>query len=171
MRFAIFVDGSNFGAALKHAGFRVDYNTLLGTFREFGEVVAAYYFTALPPEGEPSAVRTLTETLSRRGWTIKTKPVKTFNNDGRIKVKGDMDVDIVIDAIKLVDTQSITHLVLLSGDGDFTAMVKYVQTKGVQVICISHGANGPDNVMASELRHEVTEFINLHQVREFFERK
>lgn len=171
MKIAVFVDGSNFGAALKNAGFRVDYTVILDNFRGFGEIVSACYFTALPPVGEHSPIRSLTETLSRRGWRIISKPIKIFRNATHTKIKGDMDVDIAVEACRLAEQQAISHLVLLSGDGDFTAMVKYLQGKGVKVICISHRAEGPDNVMAEELRLEASEFINLSQIREFFERK
>lgn len=171
MKIAVFVDGSNFGAALKNAGFRVDYSTILENFRKFGEVVTACYFTALPPSSQPSAIRNLTDHLYRDGWKIISKPVKVFKNPRGTKIKGDMDVDIAVHACSLAHRKMITHLVLLSGDGDFTAMVKYLKSMGVQVICISHRASGPDNVMAEELRLEADEFIDLSQLRELFERK
>jgi uncharacterized LabA/DUF88 family protein len=164
-KIAIFVDGSNFGAALKQVPFRVDYKKMREYFATFGELIGSFYFTALPPAGQASPIRQLTDSLQYSGWTLVTKETKTHFG----KTKGNMDIDLVIKAVRLLDYEAVTDLILLSGDGDFKPMVEYLQENGVRVTVISYYSRDGNNMMADELRRCVHEFINLPDLREHLE--
>ena len=170
-RKAIFVDGSNFTAALRAAGYKMDYDTLLKSYREQGEVISACYFTALPPKAVFSPVRSLTDRLSYNGWTIVSKETKELLTDGGLFVtKGNMDVEMAVKAMKL--RGRITDFVLCSGDGDFVSVVSAMQELGVYVTVISTQGGGV-NLVADELRREANAFINLRfgYIRSKFELK
>ncbi len=69
------------------------------------------------------------ESLSKVGYEVRTKDLQVFR--GGMK-KGDWDVGITIDAIKLADNLDV--IVLVSGDGDYEPLVRYLQyNKGVRV--------------------------------------
>lgn len=69
------------------------------------------------------------EALEKAGFEVKTKDLQIF--PGGVK-KGDWDVGITVDAIKL--SKSLDAIVLVSGDGDYAPMVEYIQnTTGCRV--------------------------------------
>lgn len=162
-RIVIFVDGSNFGAALKAAGYYVDYQKMREYFASFGDLVGSYYFTALPPAGETSGLRSFVDALSNKGWNLVTKETKEFFDTEGSRLKGNMDVELVVKAF--VIAPHITDLILCSGDGDFRAMVEELQNRGVRVTAISHEEPGVRNMIARELRTQVNEFIALRDIR------
>lgn len=69
------------------------------------------------------------ESLEKAGYEVKTKDLQIFR--GGMK-KGDWDVGIAIDAIKLANNLDV--IVIVSGDGDYEPLVKYLQyNMGVRV--------------------------------------
>lgn len=166
-RIALFVDGSNFSVSLKSAGFRVDYQRIREYFAGFGDLIGSYYFTALPPKDEPSSIRSLTDSLQHKGWTLVTKEIKVYRDQPVAKTKGNMDVEMVVKAWTLAT--HITDLILFSGDGDFKAMVDKLQDGGVRVTAISFHSHDSRNMVSDALRKSVHEFINLPMLRGEFE--
>lgn len=166
-KIALFVDGSNFSVSLKSAGFRVDYQRIREYFAGFGDLLGSYYFTALPPKDEPSPIRSLTDSLQHKGWTLVTKEIKVYRDQPVAKTKGNMDIEMVVKAWTLAPT--LTDLILFSGDGDFKAMVEKLQDQGVRVTAISFHSYDARNMVSEALRKSVHEFINLSQLRREFE--
>ena len=131
-RIALFIDGANLYATAKSLGFDIDYKRLLGLFRQKGQLVRALYYTALPEEQEYSSIRPLIDWLDYNGFSMVTKPTKEFTDaTGRRKVKGNMDIELAVDAMRLAD--SLDHIVIFSGDGDFRSLVAALQQKGKRV--------------------------------------
>ena len=61
-----------------------------------------------------------------------TKPAKEFTDSmGRRKVKGNMDIELAVDAMELAPY--LDHAVIFSGDGDFRPLIEALQRKGVRV--------------------------------------
>ena len=88
-----------------------------------------------------------------------TKPTKEFvDSTGRRKVKGNMDIELAIDALEL--SPHIDHMVLFSGDGDFRSLVDAMQRRGVRVSVVSTVSTQPPMV-ADELRRQADEFLDL----------
>lgn len=168
-KIAIFCDGSNFGEAVKAAGYRVDYQKLREYFAQYGEIVASFYCTALPPKTVTSTIRNLTNALQYKGWTLITKETKKMSTPDGFRLKGNVDIDLVIQAIRLLDSESITDLILLSGDGDFTEFVRYMRDNGVRVRCISHQSQDDRNIMSDDLRRVCSEYLDLREIRRYVE--
>ncbi|HMN38097.1 MAG TPA: NYN domain-containing protein [Hyphomicrobium sp.] len=158
-RIALFIDGANLYATAKSLGFDIDYKRLLAFFRNKGQLVRALYYTALAEEQEYSSIRPLIDWLDYNGFTMVTKPTKEFTDStGRRKVKGNMDIELAVDAMRLADT--LDHIVLFSGDGDFRSLVSALQQKGKRVSIISTLQTQPPMV-ADELRRQADQFIDL----------
>ena len=88
-----------------------------------------------------------------------TKATKEFvDSSGRRKVKGNMDIELAIDAMELAP--SIDEMFLFSGDGDFRSFVEAVQRRGVRVTVVSTIASHPP-MIADELRRQADFFIDL----------
>ncbi|MGQ0457477.1 MAG: LabA-like NYN domain-containing protein [Hyphomicrobium sp.] len=158
-RIALFIDGANLYATAKSLGFDIDYKRLLGMFRQKGQLVRALYYTALAEEQEYSSIRPLIDWLDYNGFTMVTKPTKEFTDSaGRRKIKGNMDIELAVDAMRLAD--NLDHIVIFSGDGDFRSLVAALQQKGKRVSVISTLQTQPPMV-ADELRRQADQFIDL----------
>ncbi len=161
-RVALFIDGANLYATAKSLGFDIDYKRLLTMFRQKGQLVRALYYTALAEEQEYSSIRPLIDWLDYNGFTMVTKPTKEFTDaTGRRKVKGNMDIELAVDAMRLAD--SLDHIVIFSGDGDFRSLVAALQQKGKRVSVISTLQTQPPMV-ADELRRQADQFIDLADI-------
>ena len=158
-RVALFIDGANLYATAKSLAFDIDYKRLLTIFRQKCQLVRALYYTALAEEQEYSSIRPLIDWLDYNGFTMVTKPTKEFTDaTGRRKVKGNMDIELAVDAMRLAD--SLDHIVIFSGDGDFRSLVAALQQKGKRVSVISTLQTQPPMV-ADELRRQADQFIDL----------
>ncbi len=158
-RVALFIDGANLYATSKSLGFDIDYKRLLAYFRKKGHLVRALYYTALAEDQEYSSIRPLIDWLDYNGYTMVTKPTKEFTDSaGRRKVKGNMDIELTVDAMRLAE--NLDHVFLFSGDGDFRSLVAALQEKGRRVSVVSTLQTQPPMV-ADELRRQADQFIDL----------
>jgi uncharacterized LabA/DUF88 family protein len=163
-RIALFIDGANLYAATKALGFDIDYRRLLTHFQETGYLLRAYYYTALAEDQEYSSIRPLIDWLDYNGFTVITKPTKEFiDSTGRRKIKGNMDMELAISAMEIADT--VDHIVLFSGDGDFRSLAEAIQRKGRKVTVVSTLATQPP-MIADELRRQADHFIDLADLRQ-----
>src|SRR5262245_64833783 len=158
-KLALFIDGANLYATAKSLGFDIDYKRLLGEFPSRGDLLRAFYYIAVIEDQEFSSIRPLIDWLDYNGYTVVTKPTKEFVDPaGRRKIKGNMDIEIAVDAMELADR--IDHMVLFSGDGDFRSLVEAVQRHGVRVTVISTISTQPPMV-ADELRRQADAFVDI----------
>jgi uncharacterized LabA/DUF88 family protein len=163
-RIALFIDGANLYATAKALGFDIDYKKLLALFRTKGRLIRANYYTALVEDTEYSPIRPLIDWLDYNGYSVVTKPAKEFTDAmGRRKIKGNMDIELAVDAMELADR--LDHLILFSGDGDFRSLVEAIQRKGLRVSVASTLATKPAMV-ADDLRRQADEFIDLAQLKD-----
>ncbi len=162
-RIALFIDGANLYSAARGLGFDIDYKRLLELFRTKGTMIRAFYYTALLEDQDYSPLRPLIDWLDYNGYSVVTKPAKEFTDaTGRRRVKGNMDIELAIDAMELAD--KIDHLILFSGDGDFRRLVDAVQRKGKRVTVVSTTRSSPP-MIADELRRQADQFVDLDTLR------
>ncbi|MCA3509752.1 MAG: NYN domain-containing protein [Rhodobacter sp.] len=163
-RLALFIDGSNLYAAAKSLGFDIDYKLLRQEFMRRGKLLRAFYYTALLENDEYSPIRPLVDWLHYNGFTMVTKPAKEYtDSQGRRKVKGNMDIELTVDAMELAPR--VDHIVLFSGDGDFRPLVESLQRQGVRVSVVSTIRSQPP-MIADELRRQADNFIELDELRD-----
>ncbi len=158
-KIALFIDGANLYATSKSLGFDIDYRKLLAAFQKRAYVLRAYYYTAVIEDLEFSSIRPLIDWLDYNGYTVVTKPVKEFtDSQGRRKIKGNMDIELTIDAMS--QSEKVDHYVIFSGDGDFTCLLEALQRKGRKVSVVSTMSTQPP-MIADDLRRQADYFIDL----------
>jgi uncharacterized LabA/DUF88 family protein len=163
-RLALFIDGSNLYAAGKTLGFDIDYKLLRSEFMRRGKLLRAVYYTALLENDEYSPIRPLVDWLNYNGFTMVTKPAKEYTDSmGRRKVKGNMDIELAVDAMELAPR--VDHIVIFSGDGDFTPLVASLQRQGVRVSVVSTIRSQPP-MISDDLRRQADNFIDLNDLRD-----
>lgn len=99
------------------------------------------------------------EALTKSGYDVMTKDLQIFPDGSR---KGDWDVGIAIDAVKMA--AKVDVIVLVSGDGDYIHLVEYLQnTFGcrVEVIAFAESAS-------AKLIEKADSFLNLSENKKRF---
>jgi uncharacterized LabA/DUF88 family protein len=149
-RVGIFVDVANMYYSAKHLyGARVNFGKILETAVEERRLVRAiaYVIKAEAPEEQ-----SFFDALEKQGYEVKSKDLQVFAGGAK---KGDWDVGISVDAIKLADRMDA--IVLVTGDGDYIPLVTYLQqNKGCRVEVLGFGESA-----SAQLRVVADEFIDL----------
>ena len=91
------------------------------------------------------------DALTNLGIETRVKDLQEYY--GGLK-KADWDVGIAVDAIKTSD--SVDVVVIVSGDGDFTPLIEYLQNHGKRVEAMAFGKS-----TSSKIREVADEFIDL----------
>ncbi len=149
---AVFVDVANIFYAAKAAGVDIDYVTLLKSATAGRDFVRAYAYTGLDPENDNQ--RNFHDFLKRSGYKVVSKDIRKYG-DGRIKAN--LDIELVVDLMRLA--QHIDIAVVVSGDGDFAPAIRAVQQMGVRVEVISFSGN-----TSSDLKEVCDDFYEITQI-------
>jgi len=76
--------------------------------------------------------------LEKFGYKLFLKPVKLYEQgDGTQRRKANVDVEMTFQLMK--DQRDFDRVVVLSGDGDFLAVLKYLREQGKEVIILARG--------------------------------
>lgn len=98
------------------------------------------------------------EALSQQGFEVKMKDLQIFAGGAK---KGDWDVGIAMDAIKLANNLDV--IVLVSGDGDYLPVMNYLQvTTGCLVEIVAF-----KQTTSAKLIEESDDFTNLSDDKSF----
>jgi uncharacterized LabA/DUF88 family protein len=149
---AVFVDVANIFYAAKAGGVDIDYVTLLKAATAGRDFVRAYAYTGLDPENENQ--RQFHSFLARSGYKVVSKDIRKYG-DGRIKAN--LDIELVVDLMRLARNLDIA--VVVSGDGDFAPAIRAVQQMGVRVEVISFRGN-----TSSDLIEVADSFTDIAQI-------
>ncbi|MFS8038117.1 NYN domain-containing protein [Xanthobacter sp. AM11] len=162
-KIALLIDGANLYSATKALGFDIDYKRLLKEFQSRGYLLRAFYYTTLIEDQEYSSIRPLLDWLDYNGYAVVTKLAREFTDaQGRRRVRGNMDIEIAVDAMELCG--HVDHIVLFSGDGDFRSLVEALQRRGIRVSVVSTISTQPP-LIADDLRRQADVFIDLVELQ------
>src|ERR1700747_2766267 len=161
-KIALFIDGAHLHATTRALGFEIDFKRLLNEFQARGNLVRAFYYTTFT-EGDFTSIRPLIDWHDYNGFTVVTKANKEFVDSARRrKLKGNMDIELAVDAMELAE--HVDEIVLFSGDGGFRSVIEAVQRRGVRVTAVSTIATQPA-MIADELRRRADAFIELKELQ------
>ena len=162
-KIAVLIDGANLYATSKTLGFDIDYKRLLKEFQSRGTLLRAIYYTAIIEDQEYSSIRPLIDWLDYNGYAVVTKATKEYiDASGRRKVRGNMDIELAVDALELAD--HVDQIVLFSGDGDFRPLVEALQRRGVRVTVVSTISSQPP-MISDDLRRQADVFTDLMELK------
>ena len=143
---AVFVDGANLYHSIKsyYKGV-LDYGRLLSAAVGGRRLLRATFYIvekheADETQGTPSA-RSFVYNLNKFGYKVRSKPLVVHENlspegERTVSHKGDWDIGIVVDMMRLAE-HADTY-VLVSGDGDYVEAVEYLQSeRGIRVEVMS----------------------------------
>ena len=167
-RLALFIDGANLYSAARGLNLEIDFRKLLTEFRNKGRLLRANYYTTIVESDDYSPIRPLVDWLAYNGFNVIKKPAREFTDrDGRRRVRGSMNIELAVDMLEAANT--LDHVVLFSGEGDFRRLVEAVKAKGVRVTVISTVKSQPQ-VISDDLRREADVFIDLADMADLIAR-
>ena len=166
----VFIDASNLWAAQKAKGKLFDYTKLTAYIKQKFEAtdIQVFYYTAYPAEGTRTYsldARHKFFTFLKKGlnFTIRKKELKRISvvneNGEAIQEKGNMDVEMTIDAIHYMPKYNVA--VFFTGDSDFLALVTYLRRGGKKVYIFSSKNN-----VSRELRTGGDGYIDVLLIQE-----
>ena len=152
----VFIDASNLWEAQKAKGRFLDYEKTIDFIRrEFkASFVKIFYYTAYPAEGTRNynldgKHKFFTFLKKGLGFEVRKKELKRIpvidEHGESIKEKGNMDVEITIDALHYL--QKYNTAIFFTGDSDFLALVSYLKNCDKKVFIFSS-----QNNISEELR-------------------
>jgi uncharacterized LabA/DUF88 family protein len=148
-RVGVFIDTQNlYHSARNLYQARVNFGAVLKDAVAGRKLVRAVAYVITTEAGDE---KNFFEALTKLGIETKTKDLQIFA--GGMK-KADWDVGITVDAIQM--SPKLDTVVLVSGDGDYVPLVRYLQNSGTQVECVSFGKS-----TSGKLRETVDDFIDL----------
>src|SRR3989344_4482333 len=116
-----YIDGANLHNGVKQLTWQFDYGRFRVWLREKYHVEKAYLFLGMMPKYKDLYTR-----LQEQGYTLVFKEV-IYDTDG--KAKGNCDTDIVVLAMQNAYENRFDSSVLVSSDGDYTPLVKFLITR------------------------------------------
>ena len=150
-RIAVLIDVQNLYHSAKNLyQARVNFRAILKTAVDDRNLIRAFAYVIKTKTGEE---KPFFEALINLGIETRAKELQEFY--GGLK-KGDWDVGITIDAVRIAP--SVDTIVLASGDGDFLQLVDYLKNQGKRVEIIAFGRSS-----SAKLKEVVDEFIDLEK--------
>lgn len=148
-RVGVFIDTQNlYHSARNLYKARVNFGVVLKDAVAGRKLVRAVAYVITTEAGDE---KNFFEALTKLGIETKTKDLQVFHSGTK---KGDWDVGLTVDAIKMAPR--LDSVVIVSGDGDFIPLVEYLQTMGVQVELVSF-----EQSTSSNLLNVVDDFVDL----------
>lgn len=166
---AVYIDGANLYHAQKAINLDIDFKSLRRHLADKYRLIRLAYYTAIDQSGEYASIVPLTDWLSYNGYSVVTKPMTAWTQaNGDVRRKGNVDVDLAIDALDHAINAKPDVVVLFTGDGDFVPLVRALQRRGATVQAVS---TLRPNMIADELRRAVDDFIDLDSLRPIIARE
>lgn len=131
---AVFIDAANILYSQQTLGWRIDYQKLQDYLKSQAKISGFFYYT-----GKVGALEKqikFIKKLERLGFSVISKEVKFIKtDDGRLLPKGNLDVELALDAFRFADDYDT--LLLFSGDSDFGYLIDLLRQKGKRVLVFS----------------------------------
>lgn len=124
-----YIDGANLHNGIKSLPWNFDYQRFRVWLREKHAVEQAYLFIGMMPK-----YAQLYTKLQERGYTLVFKDI-IYDNNG--KAKGNCDADLVVAAMQDAYENKFDNAVLVSSDGDYAPLVKFLLSKEKMLAVVS----------------------------------
>ena len=150
-RVGVFVDIQNLYYSAKNLyGTKVNFGEVLKTAVGNRKLIRAIAYVI---KAQNVDEQKFFEALGKQGFEVKMKDLQVFFGGNK---KGDWDIGIAMDAIRL--SVKLDVVVLVTGDGDFVPLIEYLQNHGQYVEVIAFGGSA-----SSSLIQQTDKFTDLSE--------
>ena len=150
-RVGVFVDVQNmYNSAKNLYGQKVNFGEILKTAVADRHLIRAMAYVI---KAQNSDEQKFFDALSNQGFEVKMKDLQVFWGGHK---KGDWDIGLAMDVIRM--SNKIDVVVLVTGDGDFVPLIEYLKNHGqfVEVVAFDESAS-------SQLTAAADSFTNLSE--------
>ncbi len=168
----VFIDASNLWQAQKAKGKMLDYKKL----KEFLKLkfsateIKVFYYTAYPKEGTreyslDGKHKFFVYLKKGLGFEVRKKelkriPIHRDGCDDSIQEKGNMDVELTIDAVHFAE--NYCSAVFFTGDSDFLALVSYLRNIHKKKVYVFSSKNN----ISQELRTGADQYFDILELKD-----
>ena len=117
-----FIDSQNLNLGVKSQGWILDFAKFRIFLKDKYNIEKAYLFIGYVKGNEM-----LYTELQKSGYICIFKPTLEIKENGRIRVKGNVDAELVLHS--MIEYQNYEKAVIVSGDGDFHCLIEYLEGK------------------------------------------
>jgi len=118
-----FIDSNNLYLGVKERGWKLDFFRFRFFLKYKYHVSKAFLFIGYVQQNQ-----TLYTELQKAGYICVFKPTLEIKEQGKIKIKGNIDAELVLHA--MIELANYSKAILISGDGDFYCLVEYLENQG-----------------------------------------
>jgi uncharacterized LabA/DUF88 family protein len=148
-RVGVFIDASNMYFATQNLyKANLNYKSVLSTAVANRQLVRAFAYVI---ESDNTKEQDFFSALEDLGYETRIKPLQIFQGGAK---KGDWDVGLTIDVVRLLPL--LDTVVLVSGDGDYSDLLEYVRSHGRRTEVMAFKKN-----TSSKLIEKCDEFIDM----------
>ena len=132
----VFIDIQNVQETFERQGKEVRYDALRRNviLQNKGEEAEYKFIAFVPFKRDDERRQRLIDALSFQGYRVVAKPVRE-RVDG--SVKANMDIEITLEILSMAEY--LEHVILITGDGDFVALVDWLSRRGRRITVIGLG--------------------------------
>jgi len=117
-----FIDSQNLNLGIRSKGWELDFKKFRIYLNNKYHVKKAFLFI-----GYIKNNKKLYSYLHKVGYTLVFKSAIRYKKDGKFKIKGNVDVELVMTA--MIEIGNFNKAVIVSGDGDFYFLLRYLDKK------------------------------------------
>jgi len=148
-RVGVFVDVQNMYYSAKNLfSSKVDFGKILKESVGARKLVRAFAYVI---KADVGAEKEFFDALSKRGYEVRSKELQTFHGGAK---KGDWDVGLCMDAVRMIPKMDV--LILVSGDGDYVDLLEYARSQGVRTEIVAFSKTASHKIL-----DEAEDFLDL----------
>jgi uncharacterized LabA/DUF88 family protein len=160
-RIGIFIDVQNvYYGALDNFKGKIDFKKLTESIVKGRKLIVSNAYLVKSENDNSNFV----SFMEKIGYKIISKDLKR-RSDG--SAKGNLDIEMAIDII--TEKDHLDTVVLVSGDGDFVALVELLKTQNIQVEVYSF--SNIKNITSQELKNVASKFFEIDETYVFEEKR
>ncbi len=152
-----FIDGQNLNLGIQSLGWKIDYKKFRVYLREKYGVQKAYYFIGYLPENS-----NLYSSLQQHSYILIFKPTLRLKSG---HVKGNCDAELVLQ--EMIDIKKYDKAVLVSGDGDFGCLVRYLLKQGKFERVLSPNKENCSHLLIKAAKGNIAHMADLRNKLEY----
>lgn len=118
-----FIDSQNLNLGVKSQGWKLNFGRFRIFLKDKYKVGKSFIFIGYVPGNE-----SLYTDLQNAGYICIFKPTLEIKNGKEIKIKGNVDAELVLHT--MIEYPNYDKAIIVSGDGDFHCLVEYLDRKG-----------------------------------------
>ena len=152
-----FIDSQNLNLGINKLNWKLDFKKFRIYLKEKYKISQAFLFIGFIPENQD-----LYSSLQKAGYVLIFKSVfSNINGD----VKGNVDADLVLQT--MIDYKNYDKAVIVTSDGDFYSLVKYLYENGKLKIVISPYTKTCSVLLKKSAKEKIVFMDNLRKKLEF----